>query len=113
MILVNVIVVLGSDSMNAELQRQVAGKMTPLGEPIVIVSLDKSDGVAEPDEQFMRSNREATIKEYFFGDGKRTLSPSTQSVSFDDLAIFKAPDGTMILFCFSVSTSSHRYRPQN
>jgi len=57
--------------------------------------LDKSDGVVERDEQFMRRNREATIKEYFFGDSKRTLSPLTQSISFDDVAIFKAPDGML------------------
>lgn len=41
----------------------------------------------------MKFIREAAIKEYFFGDSKRTLSPFTQSVGFDDVAIFKAPDG--------------------
>lgn len=46
----------------------------------------------------MKFTREAAIKEYFFGDAKRTLSPFTQSVSFDDLAIFRAPDGTMHCF---------------
>jgi polyribonucleotide 5'-hydroxyl-kinase len=43
----------------------------------------------------MKFTREAAIKEYFFGDAKRTLSPFTQSVSFDDVAIFKTPDGSV------------------
>ena len=57
--------------------------------------MDKSEGIAERDRDFMKFTREAAIKEYFFGDAKRTLSPFTQSVSFDDVAIFKAPDGNI------------------
>lgn len=90
---VNIVLVIGSARMNTDLQRRLAEERTSLGEPIIVIMLDKSDGIVEKDEQFMRQNREATIKEYFFGDPKRTLSPLTQSVSFDDVAIFKAPDG--------------------
>ncbi|KAK1752258.1 hypothetical protein QBC47DRAFT_425122 [Echria macrotheca] len=89
---VNIIVVLGSAGMQSALQTRFAAERTPQGEPIVVMSLEKSDGVARRDDEFMRLSREATIKEYFFGDAKRTLSPLTQSVSFDDVAIFKAPD---------------------
>ncbi|KAK3353269.1 Pre-mRNA cleavage complex II protein Clp1-domain-containing protein [Lasiosphaeria hispida] len=88
----NFILVLGSDQLVSELQKRFAGQKTSLGELIMVVPLDKSDGVVQRDEQFMRFTREATIKEYFFGDSKRTLSPSTQLVSFDDVAIFKAPE---------------------
>src|SRR5512140_2783197 len=80
--------------MHSALQTRFAAERTPQGEPIAVISLEKSDGVARRDDEFMRLSREATIKEYFFGDAKRTLSPLTQSVSFDDVAIFKAPDGT-------------------
>ncbi|KAK0641323.1 Pre-mRNA cleavage complex II protein Clp1-domain-containing protein [Cercophora newfieldiana] len=89
---VNIVIVLGSSQMGDDLQRRLAEEKTPLGEPIIVVPLERSDGVAERDEQFTRTIRDAAIKEYFFGDAKRTLSPSTQSVSFDDVAIFKAPD---------------------
>lgn len=87
-------VVLGSDRMAADLERRLAGEKTSLGESIDVVSLAKWQGVAKRDEQFLKRSREASIKEYFFGDTKRTLSPSTQSVSFDDVAIFRAPDGS-------------------
>lgn len=87
-------VVLGSDRMAADLGNRMAEERTSLGEPIDVVSLSKWQGVAQKDEQFMKRSREFSIKEYFFGDAKRTLSPSTQSVSFDDVAIFRAPDGS-------------------
>lgn len=89
----NIVIVLGSPQMGENLQQRLAQEKTSFGEPIWVVPLDKSDGVADRDEKFMRATRDAAIKEYFFGDSKRTLSPSTQSIGFDDVAIFKAPDG--------------------
>ncbi|KXX76443.1 mRNA cleavage and polyadenylation factor CLP1 [Madurella mycetomatis] len=91
---VNVVVVLGSAGLSAEMQRLLENEKTAYGEPITVFPLDKSDGVAERDKDFTKFIREAAIKEYFFGDSKRTLSPFTQSVGFDDVAIFKAPDET-------------------
>ncbi|KAK4130728.1 Clp1-domain-containing protein [Trichocladium antarcticum] len=91
---VNIVVVLGSAGLHSELQRRLATEKTAHGEAITIILLDKSDGVADRDKDFLKFIREAAIKEYFFGDSKRTLSPFTQSVSFDDVAIFKAPDET-------------------
>ncbi|KAK0726340.1 Pre-mRNA cleavage complex II protein Clp1-domain-containing protein [Apiosordaria backusii] len=88
---VNIIVVLGSPDLEAELRRR--NHKTPHGEPIEIVNLDKSDGVVEQDRQFLLSTRKALIKDYFFGDSKRALSPSVQSFSFDDVVIFRAVDG--------------------
>lgn len=89
----NLVVVLGSTEIQAELQRRLENERTAHGEAITVIYLDKSDGVSERDKDFMKFTREAAIKEYFFGDAKRTLSPFTQSVSFDDVAIFKTPDG--------------------
>lgn len=90
---VNIVVVIGSTAIHAELQRRLEKEKTAHGESITVLLLDKSDGVQGRDTEFMKAVREAAIKEYFFGDAKRTLSPFTQSVSFDDVAIFKAPDG--------------------
>ncbi len=89
----NIVVVLGSPGVHSELQRRLENERTAHGEVITLIPLDKSEGVAERDRDFMKFTREAAIKEYFFGDAKRTLSPFTQSVGFDDVAIFKAPDG--------------------
>ncbi|KAK0721706.1 Pre-mRNA cleavage complex II protein Clp1-domain-containing protein [Lasiosphaeria miniovina] len=89
---VNIVVVLGSARIESTLQQILGQEKTSSGEPISVIMLDQSEGVAARDNDFVKSIREASIKEYFFGDSKRTLSPSTQSVSFDDVAIFKTPD---------------------
>ncbi|RAL59583.1 hypothetical protein DID88_006442, partial [Monilinia fructigena] len=60
-----------------------------LGSERLLVKLDKSGGCVDRDDAFMHQLRDATIKEYFFGDAKRTLSPHTQVVNFDELSIFK------------------------
>lgn len=87
---IDIITVLGSEPLAAALQQALVNDKTALGEPITIVPLDKSDGVANRDKGWMQMTREMAIKEYFFGDAKRTLSPFTQSVSYDDIAIFRA-----------------------
>ncbi|KAK4125658.1 hypothetical protein N657DRAFT_642397 [Parathielavia appendiculata] len=89
---VNIVIVIGSAKLHNELQRRLGNERTAHGEAITFTLLDKSEGVAERDKEFMKFAREAAIKEYFFGDAKRTLSPFTQSVGFDDVAIYKIPD---------------------
>ncbi|KOS20582.1 mRNA cleavage and polyadenylation factor CLP1 [Escovopsis weberi] len=94
---INVVVVLGSPGLHAVLAKRFASERTSLGEVIQVVPLDKSDGVAERDETYMRYFREATIKEYFFGDARRTLSPQIQQVDFDSVLIYKvADDGGLV-----------------
>ena len=45
------------------------------------------------DDAFMQQSREAAIREYFFGDLKRVLSPHNQFVNFDEVTVFKIGDG--------------------
>jgi hypothetical protein len=79
--------------MTVELTKRFATETTTLGEPIHVVGLDKSDGVVERDEGFMQQVQEAAIKEYFFGDALRTLSPFTQQIDWDSLVIYQSdPD---------------------
>lgn len=63
------------------------------GDSITLVKLDKSGGCVDRDEAFMKQTQEASIKEYFFGDPKRTLSPQTQQVNFDDMVVYKITEG--------------------
>ena len=93
---VDIVIVLGSERIYSELARRFANQRTSLGEAITVVSLDKSGGVVERDQTFMQQSREASIKEYFFGDSKRTLSPFTQTVDFGGLTIFKVQEGTFL-----------------
>lgn len=75
--------------------RRFSGYRTTTGGTITLVKLDKSGGCVDRDDEFMQKSREAAIKEYFFGDLKRTLSPHTQQVSFDDAAIYKVLEGKL------------------
>ncbi|KAJ0164083.1 mRNA cleavage and polyadenylation factor CLP1 [Colletotrichum tanaceti] len=92
---VNIIIVLGSSHLNAELLKRFSTEKTSLGEAYSILLLDKSDGVGERDVGFLQQACEASIKEYFFGSIGQTLSPATQQVDFDSLAIFRIGDYSM------------------
>lgn len=89
---INVIIAVGSSHLSGELAKRFASERTSLGEPISVVPLDKSDGVVERDEMFMQHAREAAIKEYFFGDSRRTLSPLIQQVDFDNVVVYHTPE---------------------
>lgn len=92
---VNLVVVLGegpaSTSIQQALTNRFQGETTTLGEPIQIVQLDASDGVVDRSDMLEQQQREACIKEYFFGDAKRTLSPYTQQVDADTLTVLRLP----------------------
>ncbi|OAA66770.1 mRNA cleavage factor complex 2 protein [Niveomyces insectorum RCEF 264] len=96
---INLVVVLGSDGGPAgssrlyqALVRRLAGETTTLGEPVQVVPLAASDGVVARSDSVLQQQREACIKEYFFGDAKRTLSPYTQQVDCDSLTVYRLPE---------------------
>ncbi|KAG9235836.1 Pre-mRNA cleavage complex II protein Clp1-domain-containing protein [Amylocarpus encephaloides] len=85
---VDVILNLGSERLYSEMTRRFAsGTGNTL--PVMVVKLDKSGGCVDRDENFMRQTQEAAIREYFFGDLKRTLSPHTQQVSFNEAVVYR------------------------
>ena len=90
---VNTILVLGSEGLHSEMLRRFSSYRTSSNEAITLVKLDKSGGCVDRDDTFMQQMQEAAIREYFFGDPKRTLSPHTQQVNFDDATIYKIHEG--------------------
>lgn len=104
---VNIVVVVGSPKIHTQLSSRFATEKTSLGEAIQVVSIDKSDGVVERDESFLEQSREAVIKEYFFGDAKRTLSPQIQQVDFDSLVIYKLADCKSNRFSLIIRYAGH------
>lgn len=86
---------MGSSPTNTELIRRFSSERTSLGEAISVVPLEKPDGVAVRSENWMQSAREAVIKEYFFGDARRTLSPLIQQVDFGNVVVYRFPDGPL------------------
>lgn len=91
---VNIIIVLGSEFLDAELTKRFANGKTSLGEPIDVVHLERPDGVAAKSPTFEQHARESIIKDYFFGVARRTLSPQAQQVDFDKITVYKLADGT-------------------
>lgn len=89
---VNIVVVLGSEAVEAALRKRFQGGKTTLGEPIGVVGLEKADGVVGNDEAWLLACQHAAIKDYFFGDSRITLSPSTQVVDFDAVTIYRMPE---------------------
>jgi len=92
---VNVILVIGSERLHSEMQRRFVTSKPSSSETITLVKLDKSGGCVDRDETYMQQTREASLKEYFFGDLKTTLSPHTQHLGFDDVLIYKIREGAI------------------
>ena len=82
-------------------------KTSDSGGPIAVVKVDKSGGCVDRDDGYLRQFRQAQIREYFFGNGKNTLSPHTQQVNFDQLHIFKVPEREKNRFCSPLPFVDH------
>ncbi|KAH8678772.1 hypothetical protein BGZ60DRAFT_401815 [Tricladium varicosporioides] len=95
---VNTILVLGSEKSYSEMSRRFSTARTSAGGTITVVKLDKSGGAVNRDETFMRQSQEASIREYFFGGPKTTLSPQTQQISFEDANIYRIREGLSTLY---------------
>lgn len=92
---VNMVVVLGQSSESIAIREALEQRLSAsahTSEPVQIVQLDASDGAVARSELAEQQQREACIKEYFFGDAKRTLSPYTQQVDGDTLTVLRLPD---------------------
>lgn len=88
-LLVNVVVVLGSERLYSDLIRRFNNLKTIHNENITVVKVDKSGGCVDRDESYLRQLRQAQIREYFFGDIRNNLSPHTQQIDFNQFTIYK------------------------
>lgn len=91
------ILVLGSERLYSDLHRRFDGRRASTEESITVVKLAKSGGCVDRDDAYMRQVRQMQIREYFFGDAKRTLSPHTQLVDFAQVIIYKIRQGMYMM----------------
>lgn len=89
---VNVIITIDSKPLEGDLKDMLRDERSSLGEQIRVVDIPKAKSLPERDDLWLLQEREADVKEYFFGDAKMVLSPSTQLVDFDTLTIYKIPE---------------------
>ena len=73
--------------------RRFDGSKISTDESITVLKLAKSGGCVDRDDAFMKQARQAQVRQYFFGDAKRTLSPHTQQVDFGQVSIYKIHQG--------------------
>lgn len=73
--------------------RRFDGKKASTEEPITVVKVTKSGGCVDRDDAYLQQVRQVQIREYFFGDAKRTLSPHTQVIDFSHVTIYKIHEG--------------------
>lgn len=78
--------------------RRFDGNKTSTEEFITVVKLAKSGGCVDRDEAYLKQVRQVQIREYFFGDAKRTLSPHTQIIDFSQITIYKIHQGEHTFF---------------
>ena len=88
-LLVNVLIVLGSERLYSDMTRRFAKKSANIASDISVVKLDKSGGCVDRDSQYLQQLRQSQIREYFFGNAKNTLSPHSQFVNFDEVSIYR------------------------
>jgi polyribonucleotide 5'-hydroxyl-kinase len=100
---VNVIISLGSERLHSDMVRRFDGHKTANDDPITVIKLDKSGGCADRDDTYLQQMRQAQIREYFFGDKRRTLSPHTQTVDFNSITIYKIRECKSITNCYPTS----------
>jgi polyribonucleotide 5'-hydroxyl-kinase len=79
---INVLLILGSERLNADLSKRFAGQLT-------VLKLPKSEGCVDRDAAYMTSHRLTQIRSYFFGTPRRTLSPHTSTLGFHEITIFR------------------------
>ncbi|KAG5418119.1 CLP1 [Candida metapsilosis] len=82
---IDLVVVLGNEKLTIDLKKKLSHKSN-----LQIVKLNKSPGVVEVSDKFIRMSQEATIKEYFNGNYKTRLSPFKTDIDATGLQIYKA-----------------------
>lgn len=95
--LVNAILILGSERLHNDMVRRFGNNK---GDAITLCRLDKSGGCVDRDNEFMKNTQELSIRDYFFGDLKRTLSPHTQQFTFDEVVIYQIRTANSALSSF-------------
>lgn len=90
---IDTLLVLGSERLYSDMCRRFEDRPQ---NPVAVVKLQKSGGCVDREEAFMKQGRETAIREYFFGEPKRTLSPYTMTAGFDDMHVWRVGTGMCV-----------------
>jgi polyribonucleotide 5'-hydroxyl-kinase len=59
------------------------------GSTISVLRIDKSGGCVDRDENYMRELRQSQVRQYFYGHGSMSLTPFSQFLDFNQVAIYR------------------------
>lgn len=91
---VDILLVLGSERLYSDMVRRFEERQQ---NPLTVLKLQKSGGSVDREEAFLKTRRGVAIREYFFGEPKRTLSPYTMVEFYDSLHIWRVGASTLLL----------------
>lgn len=84
---VDIVVLMGNERLTVDLRRKFHHRINKGA--LNIIKVDKSGGLADVSDTFVRKVQEDTIREYFNGDYKTHLSPLKVDINPDDFTFFK------------------------
>jgi polyribonucleotide 5'-hydroxyl-kinase len=87
---VNVLIVIGHERLLSDLQRKYTDN-----DQMKILKLAKSGGVVTRDRAAKRQMHLQRVKEYFYGTVGNDLTPFSQTVSFSDIIVRRAVEGSI------------------
>lgn len=87
---IDVILVLGHERLHSELSAEFASNPA-----VSVVKLQRSGGVVTRTPEYRKASRERRVREYLYG-AQGELSPSSQTVPFSDLQIFRVGGGARV-----------------
>lgn len=90
---VNVLVVVGSERLYSDMLRRFNGQRIGANGTTTVIKVDRSGGSVDRDEDFLRRSRHALVRQYFYGDPKVSLSPHMLQVDYNQLNVYKVPEG--------------------
>ncbi|KAH8154848.1 uncharacterized protein LAJ45_01379 [Morchella importuna] len=92
---VDTLVVVGSERLYSDMVRRFEGREAASG--VTVVKLAKSGGCVDREEAFLKQARETAIREYFFGEPKRTLSPYTLTVGLNEVNLWRVGEASPLI----------------
>ncbi|KAI9683588.1 MAG: Cleavage polyadenylation factor subunit clp1 [Trizodia sp. TS-e1964] len=86
---VNVLIALSSEKLQSDMTRRFDGQRISSDESISVLKLIRSGGCVDRDAKFLAQASQLSIRKYYFGTNKSTLSPHTLHIDIAQLVVYK------------------------
>lgn len=87
---VTLLVVLGNERLYSDMVRKHDGK-----QKVRVIKVPKSGGCVEKDPAFVAALQQLSIRQYFYGEFRRVLSPHNVTVDFSQLTVYRIGENSL------------------